>query len=146
MNGKVVGSARVPDPIRLRVDRPVSFFEKRKLTLSHTVDAASTITEMDLSVVAKPDEVTCAFRPWNDSIELNAKQGFENVDVRILDLKAQLIEHSRIIADEKSQNGTFVVTAPRGVGSSYFDLTVFGMHRLSHRIIIPFYAGGASND
>ena len=102
--------------------------------------------ELDLSVVAKPDEVTCAFRPWNDSIELNAKQGFENVDVRILDLKAQLIEHSRIIADEKSQNGTFVVTEPRGVGSSYFDLTVFGMHRLSHRIIIPFYAGGASND
>jgi len=146
MNGEVVGSARFLDPIRLRVDRPVSFFEKRKLTLSHTVNAASTITEMDLSVVAKPDEVTCAFRPWNDTIELNSKQGFENVEVRILDLKAQLIEHSRIIADEKSQNDTFVVTEPRGVGSSYFDLTVFVMRRQSHRIIIPFSAGGTSSD
>jgi len=146
MNGEVVGSARFPDPIRLRMDRPVSFFEKRKLTLSHTVNAASTITEMDLSVVAKPDEVTCVFRHWNDTIELNAKLGFENVDVRILDSKAQLIEHSRIIADEKSQNDTFVVTEPRGVGSSYFDLTVFVMRRLSHRINIPFSAGGASSD
>ena len=45
-------------------------------------------------VVAKPDEVTCAFRPSSDSIELSPKQGYEDVDIRIHDLGGQSLSRA----------------------------------------------------
>jgi len=141
-----VASARFPDPIRLRVDRPDSFFEKRILAISHMVDKSRTIAELDLSVVAKPDEVTCAFHQANDSVQLSPTQGFGHVDIRIHDLSGQLTEYRQITETERSQDGTFALMEPGGLGSFYFDLTLSGSDRLSNRIIIPYYGKRASNE
>lgn len=146
IQGVVVGSAHFPDPIRMRLNRPVSFFENRKLTLSRSVDAKTTTTDVDISVVAKPGLVTCDFRPAIDSIELSAKQGFEGVDVRVYDSLGELSQDSQIAVDDDRLKTTLAVGPVKSFGSSYFDLALNDKNTLSHRIIIPFCRRGTNDE
>ncbi len=142
IDGKIVATASFPNPLRIHVERPKSYFEKRRLILSRTENSERMVLELDLSIVFKPDDVTVDFRSIENSFELDTKDGFEIVDVRICDWDGKLVDRAAITSDENNQNGKVQVRETKGPGSCYFDLTVCGVASPSHRIIIPFNAEG----
>ena len=84
-DGERIGAAIFPNSLWLRVDRPKSYFEKRHLVFSHTESSVSTVLDLELSVLAKPKNITADFRSIDNSVELCTKEAFGNVDVRIFD-------------------------------------------------------------
>jgi hypothetical protein len=142
MDGKVVATASFPNPLRIHVERPKSYFEKRHLVLSRTENSARMEFELDLSVVFKPDDVTVDFRSIENSFEFGTKDGFEIVDARIYDLNGQLIDDFKIFPLARDPIGCFRASDTKWKGSSFFDLTMVGLNSPSHRIVIPYSSWG----